>query len=219
MKNQLFILSTFTLVLISCSNNKEKKAKPDSSNVFPVIKVAVKPASVPSVEKHTDTLQFIHYDDNFDYWYALFLNAKNDTVKLVTDKALSETVRDKMLEVQWKTDTLEEAGDNDAKYAAKRLLNYKQITVPVYVKPINEERVIKDISDLAEIKSEDARVGISNKPTFEKPYFGVETSTENEDNRSRLFSFRVYTYPFYEIRYYDLANDKELSLQQWRKSK
>jgi hypothetical protein len=88
----------------------------------------------------TDTLQFIHFEGNFDYWSGVFLNASKDTVTLVTDSNINESLINKLFEVKWFVDTLVEAGDNDSKALAKRLSSFKPIHGNPFVEPITEEK-------------------------------------------------------------------------------
>lgn len=213
MKSNIYLFGLTAAILVSCSGNRKENAV-DSSLDTPMAK------TLPQTDViHTDTLQLLHFDGNLDYWYAIFLNAKRDTLNFVTDKAVSEKLRDKMLKVNWKADTLEEAGDNNRRYAAQRMLSFEQVAVKDYRPAVSEEQVLKDIGALEEVKREEASAGINSRPSFEAPFYEVVTSTENEDNRSILYWFRVYTYPMYAIRYFDPSNNSELSLEQWRKTK
>ena len=167
----------------------------------------------------TDTLQFIHFEGNFDYWYGVFINARKDTIQLVVNDVIPAKWKDQLVEVKWLTDTLYEAGDHDSKYAAKRLKAIRRVDGSLYSHPVTEEKVINDIKDLIEVKSNADQTGIAGRPTDDKEYYLVETGTRGEDNFSRLYMFRVYIYPKYEIKFYDPAGDTELSLAEWRNKK
>ncbi|SFH04135.1 hypothetical protein [Pedobacter insulae] len=168
-------------------------------------------------EMHADTLQFIHFDGNLDYWYAFFLTSQKDTLRLVTDRLLEKDLLNRLLIVRWKPDSLWEAGDDERKYIDKRIISYKEIRGNPFIPAISEEQVLDDIRNLVEVKENAERVWIAKKPNFEYPYYEIETATEGEGTVSRLYSFRAYTYPRYEIKIFNRSNDSELALADWRK--
>jgi len=211
------LLAALVLVflLAACNNKKtSQSADQDTTNTTAVKK---DPKNAPRL--YMDTLQFIHFEGNFDYWYGVFLDARKDTVQLVVNDPIPAKLKNKLVEVKWFADSLSEAGDNDTKYAAKRLKDIRQIDGTLFSAPVTEEKIINDIKDLTEVKENADQAGIAERPTDEKEYFLVETGTRGEDNFSRLFMFRVYVYPKYEIRFYDPAGDTEMSLSKWRNKK
>ena len=202
------------LCLLTACGNK-KPAAPVGKHA------AVKPAVVLPVPHitplHTDTLQYIHFEGNFDYWYAVFIDAKKDTVQLVVNDQPPAKFRNKLVQVKWFTDTLSEAGDNESKYAGKRLKDIRVIGGTLFASPVDEQTVIRDIKELPEVKANADQAGIAERPTDDKEYYLIETGTRDEDKFSRLFMFRVYVYPKYEIKFYDPAAETEMSLDAWRK--
>lgn len=189
---------------MSCQNKKvvEKKAAVDAHK---------------TIVTHTDTLQFISFDGNADYWISTFLDSKKDTVTLVTDSEITGNLKDKLFEVKWFADTLYEAGDDERKYIAKRLSEWRLIKGVPYLLAISEEQIIQDVNNIPEVQAGADQVGIAERPSEGKKYYLVETGTHEEDNYSRFLLFRVYTDPNYEIKVYEPANDMELSLAEWRK--
>jgi len=182
----------------------------------------VNPTSVAHVpieqgELHTDTLQYLHFEGNFDYWYGVFINSRKDTVQLVLTEQPPVKYRNKLVEVKWLNDTLEEAGDSGSPYAAKRLKQIRLVGGKTFDAPVNDEKVIKDIKSLPEVQANADQVGIAARPTDDEEYYLVEAGTRNEDNYSRIFMFRVYVYPKYEIKIFDAGADKEMTLSEWRK--
>jgi hypothetical protein len=166
---------------------------------------------------HTDTLQFIHFEGNFDYWCCVFLNSSKDTIALVTDSMITDNFKNRLFEVKWFTDTLIQAGDNDSKFAANRMSHFRPIKGKPFVPPITEEQILRDVGNIPEVQSGAEQVVIAGKPSEGKSYYLIETGTHGEDNFSRFAMFRVYTYPNYKIMVYDAAENTELSLEQWRK--
>jgi len=203
--------------LAACSSGKNETTQ-DSTQIATTVKTAVSKQPQPAPE-HTDTLQFIHFDGNTDYWYAYFLNEKKDTVRLVTDQDMTDNLLGKLLQVMWKEDILSEAGDGERPYKDERLISFKPIQGAPFAQPLTEQAALKAIQDLEEVKSNADRVAVSEKPTADKRYYQVETSTEADGHLSRFYTFRVYFYPQYEIKIYDPADDKETSLDEWRKAK
>lgn len=208
---KLYPFLAFVFLFIACNNKKEHKAT--------IEQVFKKQGEKKQGELHLDTLQFIHFEGNFDYWYGVFINSHKDTVQLIVDDVIPPKLKNSLVKVQWFTDTLFEAGDNDSKYAAKRLKSIHQIDGVLFEAPVTEEKVINDVKNLPEVKANADQTGIAERPNDEKEYFLVETGTHGEDNFSRLFMFRVYVYPKYEIRFYDAAGDTDISLAEWRSKK
>lgn len=180
---------------------------------------AVKQGEKNAPHLYTDTLQFIHFEGSFDYWHGVFIDARKDTVQIVVNDPIPAKLKNKLVEVKWFTDSLSEAGDNDAKYAAKRLKTIRPVNGAIFSAPVTEEKVVGDIKDLPEVKANADQTDIAERPTDEKEYYLIETGTRDEDNFSRLFIFRVYVYPKYEIKFYDPAGDTEMSLNEWRNKK
>nr|WP_067057447.1 hypothetical protein [Mucilaginibacter sp. L294] len=211
------IYTAFALVCLlgACHNKKNSRSADKDTIKAKPVKQSEKSATL----LHTDTLQFIHFEGNFDYWYGVFLDARKDTVQLVVNDAVPAKLKNKLVEVKWFTDSLSEAGDNGTKYAAKRLKVIRQVNGALFSAPVTEEKVVGDVKDLPEIKANADQTGIAERPTDEKEYYLVETGTRGEDNFSRLFMFRVYVYPKYEIKFYDPAGDTEMSLDEWRNKK
>ncbi|WP_295767911.1 hypothetical protein [uncultured Mucilaginibacter sp.] len=202
-------------VLTAC-NNKKPTAVIDKDSTTTSAAITT---TVTKPQVHTDTLQYIHFDGNYDYWFAVFIDKQKDTLQLVVDDPPNPKFRNKLVQVTWFTDTLTQAGDNESKYAGKRLKSIRPITGKTFTDSVTEQKVIKDIEALPEVKSNADKVAIAERPTDDKEYYLVETGTHNEDNFSRLFMFRVYVYPKYEIKLYDFNNEKEMSLDEWRKNK
>ena len=207
----LFIVAT--IFLCSCKNKKPADPGINATSASPAKTQNIK--NKPPI--HTDTLQFIHFEGNFDYWSCVFLDSSKDTITLVTDSIIDDRFKNQLFEVKWFTDTLYQAGDNDSKYAANRMTHFRPINGKPFVAAISEKQILQDIRNLPEVQAGADQVGIAEKPHDGKNYYLVETGTRGEDNFSRFLMFRVYTYPKYEIRVYNPAEDTDVSLEQWRK--
>jgi hypothetical protein len=208
---QLPLLITVILLLSACKN---KKAADQSGQATSVTK---NQHLQPKSQIHTDTLQFIYFEGNFDYWSCIFLNSSKDTITLVTDSMINDNFKNRLFEVKWFTDTLVQAGDNDSKFAANRMSHFRPIKGKPFVAPITEEQILQDVRNIPEVQSGAEQVVIAERPSDGKNYYLVETGTHGEDNFSRFYMFRVYTYPIYKITVYDAAENTELSVEQWRK--
>jgi len=202
------------LLLNACGNNNPVDQNDKKTGlVAPIVKPLARPEFI------TDTLQFIHFEGNFDYWSCVFLNSQKDTVTLVTDTILSSKLKNRLFEVKSFTDTLLQAGDNDSKFAASRMSEFRLLKGKPFVAPITEKQIVRDVWAIPEVESGADQVVIAERPTDEKNYYLIETGTHGEDNFSRFYMFRVYTYPNYEIRVYDPERNTDISLEQWRKQK
>lgn len=212
---KIYTALAMVCLLAACHNNKSSPSAGKDTTKVKLVKQHEKNAP----HLYTDTLQFIHFEGNFDYWYGVFIDARKDTMQLVVNDPIPAKLKNKLVEVKWFMDTLSEAGDNDSKYAAKRLKAIRRVNGALFSAPVTEEKVIGDIKDLPEVKANADQTGIAERPTDEKEYYLVETGTRGEDNFSRLFMFRVYVYPKYQVKFYDPAGDTEMSLDEWRSKK
>lgn len=81
---------------------------------------------------YKDTLEFIEFDDSYDYAYAMFKTTGGRSVSLVYDDVIEAKFAHGIFAVEWKIDSLYEAGENEEMYYDERLLSYKIIEQPVY---------------------------------------------------------------------------------------
>jgi len=210
-KFNVFLASMF--LLTSCQNNEHA-----ADAVADTLVTETKTQKLqPKPKIHTDTLQFIHFEGNFDYWSCVFLNSSKDTITLVTDSMITDNFKNRLFSVKWFTDTLYEAGDNDSKYAADRMSHFKPIKGKPFVAPITEEQILQDVGNIPEVQSGAEQVVVAERPSEGKNYYLVETGVHGEDNFSRFLLFRVYIYPTYKITVLEAAENTELSLEEWRK--
>ncbi|MNU69882.1 hypothetical protein D3C71_592800 [compost metagenome] len=100
----------------------------------------------------------------------------------------------------------------------------------VHVKVTNQENKlidqvwklpeVKELSDKIEKESKGKRhlVGrISSEPSDDQEYYGVSVAEDNGQALATYFEFRIY--PDNTIYYYDVVEDRELSLKEWRAQK
>lgn len=79
---------------------------------------------------------------------------------------------------------------------------------------------VKSLSDKIERESKGKRhlVGrISSTPSDDQEYYGVSVAEDNGEALATYFEFRIY--PDNTMYYYDVVEDQELSLKEWRAQK
>lgn len=79
---------------------------------------------------------------------------------------------------------------------------------------------VKALSDKIERESKGKRhlVGrISSEPSDDQEYYGISISEDNGEALATYFEFRIY--PDNSIYYYDVVEDQELTLKEWRAQK
>lgn len=76
---------------------------------------------------YTDTVKFIHFNDNYDYWYFLVKKSK-DTVHIVyADDSIHQLANGDEIVINWEIKQLQEAGDNEIVYTKHYLVSFKKI--------------------------------------------------------------------------------------------
>lgn len=79
---------------------------------------------------------------------------------------------------------------------------------------------VKALSDKIERESKGKRhlVGrVSSEPSDDQEYYGISISEDNGEALATYFDFRIY--PDNSIYYYDVVEDRELTLKEWRARK
>jgi len=79
-----------------------------------------------------------------------------------------------------------------------------------------KEKITKEILALPEMKFKKAAIRIESEPTDDEPYYTVRGGTDTEDHFATSHWFRVYTTPKFEIKYYDVVSDTEMTLEEYR---
>lgn len=92
-----------------------------------------------------------------------------------------------------------------------------------------EDQIIDKVYDLPEVQELEASVRkksggkrnlslrISSEPSDDQEYYGVTVAEDNGAALATYYEFRVY--PDFSIRYYDVVEDRDISLDEWRKSR
>jgi len=108
-------------------NNISESKIEQKSVVVDTYKTALRPGEEVQLRKtYSDTVNFISYDDNYDYWY--FLAEKNkDTVEIIyADESISQLVKGDKIIIDWEIKRLEEAGDPEIFYIKPYLSSFKK---------------------------------------------------------------------------------------------
>ncbi len=74
---------------------------------------------------YTDTLKFLSYNTDTDYWFGIFLTKKGDKVNLIYDEEIGEEYKNKLLIIKWKIDKFYSAGEEEEMYYAERLISFE----------------------------------------------------------------------------------------------
>ncbi len=169
----------------------------------------------------SDTLQYLGETEGEDNVCALFLTKRKDTLNIVlrSDKPLDDKSIDKVFFVEWENVIIASGGDVNVKYEQAFATDYKEIKLKPFQKTVTADQFLLDISKLPEVKevvSNEEGIFISEGPGEEHPYYVVQVGNQQEDHFTTIYWFYVYIKPKYEIKYYDLANEKVLSLEEWR---
>lgn len=95
---------------------------------------------------YKDTLEFVSCDDSYDYMYAMFKTMDGRSVSLVCDELIDSKYTHGLFAIEWKIDSLSEAGESEEMYFDEKLLTYKLLEQPVYFGDYLTE-FIKDYSN------------------------------------------------------------------------
>lgn len=92
-----------------------------------------------------------------------------------------------------------------------------------------EDRLIDKIYALPEVHELEASVNkksggkrrlslrITSEPSDDQEYYGITVAEDNGAALATYYEFHVY--PDFDIRFYDVVEDQELSLEEWRKTR
>lgn len=92
-----------------------------------------------------------------------------------------------------------------------------------------EDKVMDIVWQIREVQELDATIrkksgnkrGISTfingEPSDDQEYYSVSVAEDNGSAMATYFQFHVY--PDFSVRYYDVVEDREITLQEWRDSK
>lgn len=92
-----------------------------------------------------------------------------------------------------------------------------------------EDQIIDKVYNLPEVKELESSVRkksggkrslslrVSSEPSDDQEYFGITVAEDNGAALATYYEFHVY--PDFDIRFYDVVEDQELSLEEWRKTR
>lgn len=102
------------------------------------------------------------------------------------------------------------------------------VATPAERKESSEDKIIDKVWAIQEVIDLDKTIRkktknkrglstrISSEPSDDQEYYGVTVAEDNGESYATYYEFHVY--PDYNIRYYDVVEDQELSLEEWRKA-
>jgi len=73
---------------------------------------------------HSDTMQFLSYNGDYDYAYVVLINRTGDTLSIVCSECMDEADAGRWFVINWEMDTLYEAGEGDEPYLKEVLRSY-----------------------------------------------------------------------------------------------
>ncbi|ASS49346.1 MAG: hypothetical protein A3D31_03520 [Candidatus Fluviicola riflensis] len=106
--------------------------------------------------------------------------------------------------------------------------NTKPGMTPAERKEASEDKIIAKVWAIPEVidlnnsirkKTKNKRglsTRISSEPSDDQEYYGVTVAEDNGESYATYYEFHIY--PDYSIRFYDVVQDRELTLEEWRKS-
>lgn len=128
MKNALDILLVLIFLTGCAANDSEIKSDAETSETSSEIafESLIRPHKQQwdITENYYDTLTFDSWDDHYDYWYAFFKTEEGETVSMLADQAIDDKFSGSTFLVEWKIDSVYEAGEGDEHYYQERLLSY-----------------------------------------------------------------------------------------------
>ena len=125
------------IVFVSCQSTSEDSHDDDSGDEdsdsllivdFPVdFKSDIRPDQQEWFlnKIYTDTLLFLEFDSDYDYWYGYFENSDGKEFTMVYDSIIEPAFNNSILLVEWEIDSMWDVGDDDALYYDERMLSYR----------------------------------------------------------------------------------------------
>jgi hypothetical protein len=77
--------------------------------------------------QYVDRLRFIDFNDDYDYGFSRFITEKGDTVRILHNDPIDNSLRNKMMTVLWEIGTFYEAGEGEQRYFKEQLISYEVI--------------------------------------------------------------------------------------------
>ncbi len=225
MKSTVIAILFATVVAgASCQTGSQQQQVKQAEPVMvttPDTMAATKPVTkAEAATIHTDTLQFVEFDGNGDYYVATFIDRDGTLTSLYCDNDIDANLSGKLMRVTWQMDTFYAAGVGDTPYQGEQLLTYKILSSGA-VRPYKTRAAMEeDVKALPIIKAlQEASVYVESYPQTANGYYTVNvtapvapegsTVTYNE----HIYTFRVYQVPGYRIMMVDTATKKEIPVK------
>jgi hypothetical protein len=141
--NKLYLTMLFGLLLSSCSTGSEDSEDSESNEStsesydrykgedqkIEDFESVLRPNKTAwdVNEIYVDTLEFVLYNDDADYAFAIFRTKEEEEVKLALNDFVHEDNAGKLFHIEWSVDSLWEAGEGDALYFQERANTVKEL--------------------------------------------------------------------------------------------
>ncbi|MCH8904267.1 MAG: hypothetical protein IIA45_10175 [Bacteroidetes bacterium] len=144
-----FIYFTSCLVLFSCSTKPEEKVESEKYEIAELAEqVEINKTEEYDIhekiegfqselrlgktdwnleETFTDSLEFIEYNTDYDYWYAVFKNKEGKEIALYTNTEIDNFYQNRDFVVKWRVGKFSEAGEGEAIYYSEKLVSYNML--------------------------------------------------------------------------------------------
>ena len=188
-----------------CSDTKPGTPPPGDAAALPA-------SSRPGTSAHifSDTLQFVEFDENGDYAFALFVDRNGDPVTRYYDGGIDPALGGKLFSVRWQTDTFYAAGDGDTPYRAEKMLDYSVLDRPAFMPYKTRDEILIDVGRLPMVRAlPEKDIYIEQWPDAGNNHYTVVVNTPQAEPGSYVaysierYRFRVYQVPVYAIHRYD----------------
>lgn len=137
MKSLIFYFSII-ISLISCGGQNQSNETSDSNDtslnsdlIDSISIVEFKSEMRPGKtdwdvnEEFVDTLKFLSFEDNYDYWYAVFEAPNGESVYFKWDEPIEGSLNNSIFAIKWRVDSLWEAGEGDELYFQETLISFE----------------------------------------------------------------------------------------------
>lgn len=78
-------------------------------------------------ETYKDTLEFESFEDQYDYWMAIFKTKSGSSVSLNYNDPIEASLNHSIFAIEWEIDSFYEAGEGDELYYDEKLISYQII--------------------------------------------------------------------------------------------
>lgn len=176
---------------------------------------AVETVSAPS-ETRSDTLQFVEYDDNGDYAFAVFIDRDGLPETFYRDELIPAGLSGKLFALYWSLDTFYAAGDGDTPYLAQKIDRYEVLPLPAFRPYKTDAQIREAVEKLPIVRAlPEKDVFIDQRPDAENPYHIVQVNTPQAEPGSTVtynmerYRFKVEQIPAFRILLWEEGSWKE----------